>query len=495
MHTPRNFDKEPNQNFQINDCVYIERSNLDVEAWIITGHLPDNKYKVKPSYDSNIYYEEPLDELQKFNPDGPIDQETLSLINKAYSFYIQYSTKEIFIDESINIESYLENLNYLLSELEQNINLKYSPVLINYKNIFENLKPAILSKNSEKRETQDLIKEIYPNGITSDLEQGSIGTCYLLSSLKALKLHPELMSLIIKRSITKKDSNTWVVEFLGDEQNIGPIEVNKDKLNQWKRHSKLKAADGDIIFELAYASYVSRSKGRNKGTMFAEDSGEFPVEGGYAHRTLAHLLGPIGIKYRKSPNNSHYEHRSFANANDHHSIPDYFNNNYLHNRNNLVLTASSVPSQHGDKDFEWIEGEKIYKSHAYTIVDFNRNTQKILISNPHNSKRTFALSINGFSHIFYDLKFNKINRLAMITMQLENIHSEQIIREIINNELLKGDLFTITQSQPGNPNHLNTNIEYTINTIKNPLVKKITIEEINLAEKRQCGLKYINKKQ
>ena len=64
-----------------------------------------------------------------------------------------------------------------------------------------------------------------------------------------------------------------------------------------------------------------------------------------------------------------------------------------------------------DKDYEIIEGEKIYKNHAYTVVDYNPNTRTIFLSNPHNSKNTFRLSVHGFNKIFSAIRHNKINKL------------------------------------------------------------------------------------
>ena len=325
------------------------------------------------------------------------------------------------------------------------------------------------------------------------------------------------MKLIVQKSIRKKDKNTWVVTFLGDEENIGPIEISRNKINEWKKRSKLQAALGDIIFELAYASYKSRSKGREKKTMYEEEgSKSLAIEGGHAHKTLLHILGPLGVKYSLVPHKNPYEHRSFAKANDHSAIPNFFENEYTKNQHRLIITASSEYSPGGDKDYEFIDGvpniplgmtkylwfelektmlnkglnpyliaTKIYKNHAYTVVGYFPDTRTIILSNPHNSKETLRVSIEGFNQVFNALRHNKISRLAVIIMKLEHINSEEIIREIIRSELSKEDLYTITQSQPGNPNHLKENIEYTLAAIKNPLVKKVAIEELNSAEERQ----------
>ena len=482
MHTPRSFDKEPYQNFQIKDCVYIQRTSGYIEIWRIDEFLSNGSYIVRPIDGQKMYREETLEELQELNLNGPIDQETLNLINKAYYFYVRNPLSELLIDKSINIDWYLKDLDQILSEIKQS----NSPVLREYERLFQEIKSAIANKEWENQETQNLLDEIYPNGIESDLSQGRIGTCYLLSSLKALKIHPELMKLIVQKSIRKKDKNTWVVTFLGDEENIGPIEISRNKINEWKKRSKLQAALGDIIFELAYASYKSRSKGREKKTMYEEEgSKSLAIEGGHAHKTLLHILGPLGVKYSLVPHKKPDEHRSFAKANDHSAIPNFFENEYTKNQHRLIITASSEYSPGGDKDYEFIDGEKIYKNHAYTVVGYNPNTRTLSLSNPHNSKKTFMLSIHGFNQIFNALRHNKISRLAVIIMQLEHINSEEIIRGIIRSELSKEDLYTLTQSQYGNPEHLRENIEYTLAAIKNPLVKKVAIEELNSAEERQ----------
>ena len=84
MLRPRGFDKEPIQNFQVNDYIYIERSNHDIEAWLIVSHLSNGEYKVKPSIDANMYREYTLSEIQALNPDGPLDQVSMNLMSKAY---------------------------------------------------------------------------------------------------------------------------------------------------------------------------------------------------------------------------------------------------------------------------------------------------------------------------------------------------------------------------------------------------------------------------
>lgn len=56
-------------------------------------------------------------------------------------------------------------------------------------------------------EHDPLIRELYPDGIDSELEQSSeIGDCYLLAAIKNLKVQPELMRQILTKTVRKLHS-------------------------------------------------------------------------------------------------------------------------------------------------------------------------------------------------------------------------------------------------------------------------------------------------
>ncbi len=500
MNIRNQFEKEPLKPFSLYDTAYIERTGSTDgsfkgkrELWIIVEELGNGEYKLKPSIeDKTMHREENIVDLYKMNPEGP-NKDLSKLMFDCNDLYYKYTLTDVFIEKQTGIhEWYLYRLYQLLDDIEkQQEHIPYSQSLQFFKKAFNEIKAEFFNLRKKEEINNHLLNELYPQGLQCDFKQGKIGTCYLLASLKALKQHPQLMKLIIEKSIKKKGKNTWTVEFLGDENNVGPIEITDDKIAEWKKKSGITASLGDIILELAYGSYSSRSEGNKNKTMFEDDEGKISAEGGYAHRTLADILGPLGQKFLLVPKNERnernertkYEFRTFEKANDHGSIPGFFLNKYPHIKSNIVLTASSEHSIHGDTAYQWIEDNQIWKSHAYSIVGFDPYTQSILISNPHNSETTFSLSFHGFNKGFRDLKFNKIDNLAKFTLEIENIQNTEIYRKMLNEKLFSSNIYGLTNSinNDGTLNNkdLLINLITNYNSIKDQEKKEVFRQETN----------------
>lgn len=225
-------------------------------------------------------------------------------------------------------------------------------------------------------EKAKLITELFPNGVYfSDFQQGSIGDCTLLASIKSV-LNADPAQLV--RMIEPSTNKGYVrVNFPGGNQY--ELSIHFDDL-----HRRVKGEKGFQVLERAFS--------RELGAMPCQTI-QFLNEGGYVEQALQSLTGnkPTIL----------YNPNGLANKTDP-SSPEWADV-----QANLQLVAGNpgkyiaVGSSTGTGN--WQKG--VLGNHAYSILDVDAANQAVRLSNPHDSARTFTLSVDEFGQAFRRLSF------------------------------------------------------------------------------------------
>ncbi len=296
-----------------------------------------------------------------------------------------------------------------------------------------------LSKNEESLEhlspEDQFMRELYPNGIDSELSQSSeIGDCYLLAAFKSLKGKPELMRAIITKTVHKLAPGKWEVNFLGLD--IEPIEVTDEIIQFWQsQHEGVRAAKGDIILEVAYASFRSRKKRGRKGvTMVRDEDDKLAIDGGDTAEALSHLMGPLAVTYSITIPKSAEDNSVVAVGGGAKSV-DFFNNEF--DPDGYIVAAGTPNAPDGDKSHRTVEGVRIYNNHVHSVVGYDKATKMVEIANPHDTSKTFKLPLYKFNDVFGTIRYIKINPLAQLLFYLPKDASHSDIEQVIDDIFLQ----------------------------------------------------------
>lgn len=387
---------------------------------------------------------------------------------------------EIFDRNGKNAERFLAEGESLLAEIEKNPDFRKNPELLSVYERQKLIVESVRELHEFNSKTNELVRELYPRGIESDLIQsGRVGNCYLIASLKSLKATPELMREMIGRSIKKTGPGKWEVTFLGGDRNIGSIEVTEAKISEWKsKNLNVKGAKGDLILELAYASYKSRlnKKGKSGHTMIGDinirnGKVELAVEGGLGHRALADLLGSMAVKHAIVGNDYN---RPLIEKNVTENVVDLMRGGL----DGVVVTANTPRTNNDTKPFT-VEGQQFWYSHAYSVVGYESKGDRVVIANPHDSSNHISMSMNGFLKTFADVGFVRISRLGELGSKLKSVKSPEIATKMIRDTLNKYSTSELagfnSQKSAG---EMRQNIEYVIDQMADPKMRSIVRAEL-----------------
>jgi hypothetical protein len=322
-----------------------------------------------------------------------------------------------------------------------------------------------------------LFKKLYPLGIDSNIRQGQIGVCYLLTAINAIrKTSPEVFKQMVAQNIKEVGPDLWEVTIPG-AKHPGPYRVKRTGSDEWtpagvvrsaeaweKYHSKTNAPLGDIILELAYASSRSMEiHDARGGTILKDKQGGYPVEGGYGEEAVAHLLGkglalkPISISAKSALSSLEYS---------------------ADNPGRRILTAGT-PRIRGEIV---VEGHKLVGPHAYAIIAYDKVRQLVTLENPHDTSKPFQLSVEAFQNNFEVLSFvilaPQASPLSQTIARLREIQSEIVMKQVLTERLSGGDLFALLGVRNGDVAGLGMAMRSLVDLETNPTLSAVLLDEL-----------------
>ncbi|MBF0104844.1 MAG: FHA domain-containing protein [Deltaproteobacteria bacterium] len=252
-----------------------------------------------------------------------------------------------------------------------------------------------------------VVHELYPEGFGAHIQQGDVGSCYVLAPLHSFKQSPAQLANLIQRTV-KREGNIWKVEFLeypGEVVEIaqGELDAYYADLQEGKREA-LKGSPGDLLMEYAYGKLRIQKGFVPQGTSVAS-----AVErGGLAEFVRAWtgreqvLIGGVSASKNQE---------SLAQSNDALTI-EVFNwalQVKAHHPDVLMLAATpnvKTPYESGgvfymDPEFRFVVG------HAYAVtgvsVDGTGKNITINIVNSHDTTNIITLTPDEFKNYFCQL--------------------------------------------------------------------------------------------
>ena len=272
----------------------------------------------------------------------------------------------------------------------------------------------------ERRERDDFIKVLYPNGIDkAELSQGKRGDCYLLSAIYTLRTKsPALAQQVITKTI-RPSAGGFTVRFLGDGvntgTNVGDIEVSSQDIQDWRsQHADTKADLGDIILERAYYSYRSRVKNHVRGMTlrFEDPLGRLAGDGGFGHRAFMDLLGgdlcnkhAIG-DYQKTGQVPFSDPRRGLTRK---GALDFFRDRFSVSDGRYLVTVNSLAAT---GDIALPSGLVIKHNHAYVVDSYDSTADNISLVNPHDTSKPITLSYDEFAQAFSEVSYVRVASLG-----------------------------------------------------------------------------------
>lgn len=350
--------------------------------------------------------------------------------------------KRIIIDRDVDAaRSYLQDVRAMLRDID------YLPA--EQRAQFEGLRQDYIQQIASmeriiqwKAYEADLMREFYPNGIERSVPvQGPVNNCWLISSLRVARhRHPALLREAIARAV-RRVSDGWEVTFPGDP-NGQPVKVTERMIREWQdRHGGLSGDRGDIILEVAYEYYVSRRRGLEPNSASSRPASDF----GMPQRALFDLLGVRVVKKRLGQG-----FNSFRKEGLEQSVSNFLENKFSRNPHQYMVVAGSRPMQ---RQFVVVEGQRIYSSHAYSLLEYSPARKTVTLVDP-NVGVPFELSMRAFNRQFGSLTHAKVNPLGEVLSQLSLVSSPRIISDFLSDVLAGGDIYSICGLNPGDMAYL-----------------------------------------
>lgn len=304
-------------------------------------------------------------------------------------------------------------------------------------------------------------EELFPH-LTSDediaesirksyIRQGGKGNCYMLAGANSLKKkHARLYLETLKRSMYKA-GQAWSITFRGDEGNIGTVIISESEVEDWKSKGSSASLLSDIIFERAYASFVSRRENNNRQgmTIVIPRGHKMAFEGGFGHRSLFDFLGPeVARKHivgdYEMPEQNGYTDRWYPlvhqrtphiNFYSNSQMASHFLLNEFPRSDDAYIVTANTPSREGGlrltdrhfkeftvdgthvKDMEPVSRRGFFSTprkiripyrHALSVIE--SDSDYIWIEDPHDTTKPFALHIDTFLNTFSQLSYVRLIR-------------------------------------------------------------------------------------
>ncbi len=311
-----------------------------------------------------------------------IDTEHLfDVLNK----YIDIKNKEEVKDFLLKIFDYQTNKNKDINDLRESYILVIEKIIRELEgyepgekvsiNIYKSDLFNIIRRTWDRKiVTNAQNKKIDQNGlIDRDFEQGNVGSCWLLSSIKSLASNPQIAQMLNANITIDEEGNTHV-------KLLGPNKTYIVTREELLSHSDYSMGDYDIrAIEIAVNKYLleERKEDVDGGTQF--DAMNILLGNSITTITTAGYTNLLEIK-----NNNKFE--KALNEKIIEKLPELVEHKNLVFSMGLGLCVS-----------ENIEGEIIGENrsttlsirHGYGVVDIDKDY--IYISNPHDSKKTIKV--------------------------------------------------------------------------------------------------------
>jgi hypothetical protein len=342
----------------VNEEVYVKRSNGTVEkGWLVERVNPDGSYALK----------NPKENLSKnISP------------NKVWSL------GEI---ERKNSDNLLKDNAALLEKRKLEVLEKYTT----------------LSKRS--------FNSMFGNW--NAIRQQNVGNCYLIASLNSLRESPHFEVLI--RTSVKEVKGGWEVKiplgssdatplFIGKNDLKPQLNPNYNKANKWGKvddRKYLNPVNAPKGYKILEAAFIKQVLG---GELY-----RYKIEGGFGHQALLSLLDNNFKKVKASGSDKvrdpRYTYMQYGES-------PVFNKGTELGKKKLVqfldsydsakfiATANTPSSAKGDRGIFTVNGIKFATGHAYSIVNVDKFSKNVFISNPWDTSKIIQLSYEDFTEVF-----------------------------------------------------------------------------------------------
>lgn len=248
-----------------------------------------------------------------------------------------------------------------------------------------------------------LYNELWPMGLVSVMEQGSVGNCYFIAALQTMKSKPGWLSSLM--DIITKTQDGYVIQFIGDQKStIVTLDDIKKLRRAWKEMKSWQL--GDRILEYAYLRKRSANaagkavpESANWNTVLPKENGELAHEWWRVKDVFLDLFWKKleSIHFRSVANSSKLfdaleQKGGYGLSSMHPKVIDMIDlRNIFPDKSRWELkelqkkikTGRWDSHKYSVQDIYW-NTRTVYMQHAYTIEWFSRTHDWVEVVNPHD---------------------------------------------------------------------------------------------------------------
>ena len=355
----------------------------------------------------------------------------------------------------------LKNQNSIVTVLPRKTNINNISAYVENGNVAELNGKLYVNDNGkpvELRISKEKFDDLFPPYSSVNMEQGSLGDCWLISALDNMMDLPGGRIAIYKMLVQKGDDILVVFP----KNKYEAIKFPHGEVIDTSGH-QCRAAKGLQMVEQAYA--VHRFGRYTSNTSQITDMAQLTniemvmsnLRGGWSSDAFSEILGPTAeVKLYGS---------DFTRLEKMELIKKYANDE------NVVINLGTLPKANASAESLLSQEYDLYSSHAYAIKGYNEKTGMVYISNPWQAANIIEIPVDELSKYVNNIYTAKINA-AQGTMVKVNNDAVSMSQKPYD--------FAVSESELPSVNDLNINESIsTINEFNNYGISSLRPSELN----------------
>ena len=355
----------------------------------------------------------------------------------------------------------LKNQNSIVTVLPRKTNINNISAYVENGNVAELNGKLYVNDNGkpvELRISKEKFDDLFPPYSSVNMEQGSLGDCWLISALDNMMDLPGGRIAIYKMLVQKGDDILVVFP----KNTYEAIKFPHGEVIDASGH-QCRAAKGLQMIEQAYA--VHRFGRYTSNTSQITDMAQLTniemvmsnLRGGWSTDAFSEILGPTAeVKLYGS---------DFTRLEKMELVKKYANDE------NVVINLGTLPKANASAESLLSQEYDLYSSHAYAIKGYNEKTGMVYISNPWQAANIIEIPVDELSKYVNNIYTAKINA-AQGTMVKVNNDAVSMSQKPYD--------FAVSESELPSVNDLNINESIsTINEFNNYGISSLRPSELN----------------
>lgn len=242
--------------------------------------------------------------------------------------------------------------------------------------------------------TKEKFLELFPPVERFATVQGSLGDCYLVSSLSSCMNNPTARAQLYKSFSLNGNDVTVTIKGYGDFN--GSHTFPNGEVPKTQR--QLIGCKGLQMIERTYAKTALRPQTVDflPSLEVTTNSLMQRIQGGYAPQALSELLGfqNLGFSSRIPVGGLPKDSSIGISVNKNQARIENLLNNYSNNKDYL-LNFGTIPAQRAESNL--LKEYNLVSNHAYSIIGYDPVTKKVKIANPHSYSAVTEVPIDILS--------------------------------------------------------------------------------------------------